>query len=106
MCRCRLWQRLLVQSLLQKRDDTAARRPAEHHGPLTGSLEASGSKAFRQIEQPETTAIAHLRVRSVLQQMFDQVASVWTHLDTPVKESSRGPFHVGPMRLGHMLSIG
>ncbi len=44
-------------------------------------------------------------MRSVPEQMFDQVAGVGSDLHGPVKQASGSPFQMGAMRSGHVFGI-
>src|SRR5215213_1349506 len=78
-------QRQLVQSLLQQREHTAACGRAKQQSPFTSGFQTPATKALAQVEQAETTAITHLRMRSVPEQVFDEISGVRSHFNGPVQ---------------------
>ncbi len=103
---CGFRQRQLVQSLLQQREHTATRGRAQCQSSFTGGFQALRSEALAEAEQAQTTAITHLRMRSVPEQVFEEIARVWANLKRPIQLTTGRPFHMGAVCFGHVLGLG
>src|SRR5210317_1157836 len=102
----RLFNRHLIQPLLQDRLHTAAGGRVDEQGTTTGVDEPYPAVFLTVTEQCEYTAVALLPMSLFLQQVVDHHASFLADISRPVQEALRRPLTDSAVALGHMFRAG
>lgn len=91
-----------VQTVLENRVDMPVGAGSDSERALASDFETLGTVAFAQPQDAEARAVAHLRVRPVVQNRGRQRPGVRSDVLGPVHDARWSPLRVGSMRLGHV----
>src|ERR1019366_1968671 len=103
-----LWWRYWnsIQRVLQDRLHALIATSLGEECPFRCGFHALPRVLLRQANDAETRAIAHLRVRLLVQDSLEQLGRVRTDAACPVHHSRWRPFQMGLMALGAVLVLG
>src|SRR5664279_4645620 len=102
-----LWWRYWnsIQRVLQDRLHALIATSLGEEGPFRRGFHALARVLLRQANDAETGAIAHLRVRLLVQDSLEQLGRVGTDAVRPVHHPRGRPFQMGLMTLGAVLVL-
>jgi len=94
---------VLIELGLEDGADALARGRTDGKRAATSGLQALIAVVLGQIQQAQTSAVALLGMRTVVQLPLDHIAHARTDAVRPVEQSPWGPLQVLAVRLGHVL---
>src|ERR1039458_5523274 len=95
-----------VERVLQDRLHALIAASLSEECPFRRGLHALPGVLLRQANDTETGAVAHFRVRLLVQDSLEQLGRVGTDAACPVHHPRWRPFQMGLMTLGAVLVLG